>query len=285
MTRPDFPEHDRGSLVLNLRLPSNLGRHVYGLAAMSLGVIGLVWGDFATVWQPVQAGVPHRTLLAYLFAAGLFAGGAAIQRRRTARAGLVVVALLYLIAALLWLPRVIGFPQLFGTWSGFAEEFAYVAAAAIAYVALEPRSPPWGVRVAELSRVLFGLCVVMFGIVHFTALAETARMVPGWLPPGQRFWAIATGVAHLMAGIAIVSGMQSVLASRLLTGMFLTFGALVWLPSLLAAPHDHIVWAGNAVNLAMAAAAWVVADWTSELASAGVAPMGTAWPNASFTHT
>lgn len=37
---------DRGGLA-------DLGRHVYGLAAVALGIIGLVFGDFANVWQPV----------------------------------------------------------------------------------------------------------------------------------------------------------------------------------------------------------------------------------------
>lgn len=47
---------------------SNLGSRVYGFAAIALGLIGLAWGDFATVWQPVQASVPHREALAYIIA-------------------------------------------------------------------------------------------------------------------------------------------------------------------------------------------------------------------------
>ena len=40
--------------MLNRRALSNLGSHVYGLAAIALGVIGLVWGDLPTVWWPIQ---------------------------------------------------------------------------------------------------------------------------------------------------------------------------------------------------------------------------------------
>lgn len=163
--------------------------------------------------------------------------------------------------ALLWLPRVIHYPQLFGTWSGFAEEFALVVAASVAWVASAPRTSAWALELAEACRVLFGICVVIFAVEHFTALGETARMVPAWLPPGQRFWAMFTGIAHLLAGIAIVSGMRALLAARLLTAMFLTFSALVWLPRLFAAPTNHIAWAGNAINLAMVGATWIVADW------------------------
>jgi hypothetical protein len=40
---------------------TNVGIRVYGLAAVALGTVGLVWGDFALVWQPVPAGIRGRT--------------------------------------------------------------------------------------------------------------------------------------------------------------------------------------------------------------------------------
>ena len=119
--------------MLKLRDLSNLGIRVYGLAAIAMGLIGLVGGDFATVWQPVPPEAPHRVALAYLTAVCLLLAGAVTQWRRTAPAGVLVLAVLYSIFALLWLPRVLGFPRMIGTWLGFAEEFALVAAAAVAY--------------------------------------------------------------------------------------------------------------------------------------------------------
>lgn len=239
------------------------GNRVYGFAAIALGLIGLVWGDFATVWQPIQAlplAVPYRDVFAYTVAGCLLAGGVAIQWRRTARSGAVVLAVIYLMFALFWLPRVIGYPQIFGTWLGFFEELSLVAAAMIVYASSAPRDSPWTVRTTQFGRLLFVICVLSFGLAHFFALSETAGMVPRWIPPGQRFWAVATGVAFLLAATAMLTGVQAVLASRLLTLMLLTFGALVWAPSLIASPRVHMVWAGNAVNLAIAAAAWVMAD-------------------------
>ncbi|MDT5270735.1 MAG: hypothetical protein QOH49_2921 [Acidobacteriota bacterium] len=242
---------------------SKPGRRVYGLGAIALGLVGLGWGDFATVWQPIQAlpfTVPHREALAYIAAACLLSAGVAIQWRRSAPAGLLVLAILYFIFALLWLPRVIGYPQIFGTWGGFLEEFALVAAAVVAYASLLPHGSANSVRTARIGRLSFGVCVLSFGLGHFFAIPQTAAMVPSWIPPGQQFWAVATGVAHLLAGIAILSGVPDVLGSRLLTVMLATFGALVWAPALFAQPREHMVWAGNAINLALIGAAWVVAD-------------------------
>ncbi|MBV9928564.1 MAG: DoxX family membrane protein [Acidobacteria bacterium] len=242
---------------------SNLGSHVYGLGAVALGLVGLVWGDFATVWQPIQAlpfAVPHRESLAYFAAACLLSAGVAIQWRRSAPAGLSVLALLYFVFALFWLPRVIGYPQLFGTWGGMLEEMALAVAALVVYSSLLPRDSAGARRAALTGRLSFGVCVLAFGLSHFFAIPETAAMVPEWVPPNQKFWAVATGVFHLLAGVAILSGVLDVLGSRLLTLMLALFGALVWAPALFAQPREHMVWAGNAINLALTGAAWVVAD-------------------------
>ena len=49
-------------------------------------------------------------------------------------------------------------------------------------------------------------------------------------------------------------------AASLTTAMIIGFGLLVWLPTLFANTHQLFNWAGNGVNLAIAGAAWIVAD-------------------------
>jgi len=159
-----------------------------------------------------------------------------------------------------WVPRIVGRPGIYGTWNGFFEQFSLVAAGVVAYASLASLTSASKARTMEAGRCVFGICAMSFGLSHFMAIAETASMVPRWIPPGQQFWAWATGAFHMLAGIAIVSGVQAALASRLLAAMILGFGALVWAPALFADPADHVRWAGNAINLALAGAAWIVAD-------------------------
>lgn len=246
--------------MLNHNAVAELGRRVYALGAIVLGGAGLVFGEFATVWEPVQPGVPHRTALAYVAAVLLVVGGACVWTRRAGRVGAVILGIVYCVFAMLWLPRVIGFPQLYGTWGGLFEELAPATVALIVYASSGQRDATSAERVGQLGRYLFGICALSFGLEHFTAIPQTTEMVPEWIP-AHRFWAIATGVFHFLAGVAILTGVFATLAARLLAAMLLCFGALIWLPRLIANPHVHTVWAGNAVNLTIAGAAWIVADW------------------------
>ena len=88
-------------------------------------------------------------------------------------------------------------------------------------------------------------------------------MSSGWLPPGGSFWAVLTGVAFVLAGLAILSGILDVLPARPLALMLLLFSALALLPLVLATPRDHVAWGANAYNLAAVGAVWIFAHGTA----------------------
>jgi uncharacterized membrane protein len=233
--------------------------YVYGATAVVLGVIGLVWRDFATSWQRVGPDVPHRVLLAYIAALAEVCGGLALFWRRSAQAGALMLTLLYLVFVALWVPRVIAAPAIYDGWGNFFEESSLVIGGLVLCAALAVPDSAFARREALISR-LYGICVISFGLVHFIYFSGAASWVPQWIPPGQRFWAATTGACFLLAAASILTGIQAVLASRLLTIMIMAFEVLVWAPKLLTTPHDHFAWAGNGICLVMGAAAWVVAD-------------------------
>jgi uncharacterized membrane protein YphA (DoxX/SURF4 family) len=236
------------------------GRFAFGAGAVNLGGAQLVFGDFATLWEPVQPGVPFRAALSYVVAVLLVVGGACVWSRRAVRVGAVLLGAMHVLFALLWLPRVVGFPQIYGTWGGMFEELAPATGALVLY-GMHARDVARGERVAQLGRYAFGICALSFGIEHFTAVPQTADMVPAWIPGSGRFWAVATGIFHVLAGVAILAGVLATLGARLLAAMLIAFGVLIWLPRIVAAPHAHATWAGNGVNLLVAGAAWIIADW------------------------
>jgi hypothetical protein len=85
---------------------------------------------------------------------------------------------------------------------------------------------------------------------------------------GATFWAVLTGVAFVLAGVAIISAVLDVLAAKLLGLMLLTFSALALAPMIFSFPRDHASWGANAYNLTAVGAAWIVAEWLSESAAA-----------------
>jgi len=238
-----------------------LGVRVYGLAAILLGLVGLAFGDFASVWQPVPATIPGRTILAYLVAALLLAAGVAVQWRRTARPGVITLTGLYALGVLaLHVPRVIGHPLAFSAYAGVAEQMAIVAGGLFGIALIADLTTTTRARLIKTAQVIFGVCLIAFAAAHFVDLPDTAAYVPKWLPPSQLFWAYATGAAHLAAAVAILSGVLDRLAARLATLMFIGFGLLVHLPNLAGDLHNHFNWSANAINLALVGAAWTMVD-------------------------
>ncbi len=247
-----------------------LGICVYGVASAAAGILDLIWGEFDPAEQPIQAfgdHIPGVRILAYLAAICLIAGGAAILWRRTARTGAVALAVIYAIFGVFSFPRFYTAPHYLGyhvgiylgVLGGVCQEVILVVAAAIVYAWSSTRgslSP----RVARVARWTFGLCTIDFGLAHLTWVRSVAPNVPKWIPPGGAFWAVITGIAFVLAGLAIVSGILDVLAARLLALMLLVFSALALVPMIFASPHDHGSWGTNAYNLAAVGAVWIFAE-------------------------
>jgi hypothetical protein len=240
----------------------DFGRRAYGVAAIIYGALALYWHDVNT-WPQLAAlaKTPYRESVAYLVAAALIAGGIAVQWRATAPLGTIVLGAFYVVVAVLCIPGIVAAPLVYTSWGNFFEQFSIFSGALIAYAALASRRLPSAARAAGIGRICFGICVVSFTLEQVFYLDATAGFVPKWLPPGQMFWAIATTIAFALAAIAIVSGRQALLASRLLTAMLVLFGFLIWLPALLGSPHSHFNWAESTENLAIAAVAWILADY------------------------
>ena len=251
----------------------HLGRHVFGLAAIGFAIIAFVWHDF-NIWEQIQplGNVPHRETLLYIAAVVQLVGGIAIQWPRSAKAGAFALGIIYLVFALLWLPRIAAKPQLYDPWGNFFEQFSLVSGALIVYATAGRQDSESAASAARFGYIGFSICVVSFTLEQLFYLSGTAQFVPKWIPPGQMFWAITTTIAFALAAIALFSGRSALLASRLLTVMLIGFALLVWLPAPVSDPHQLISWAGNAQNLAITGAAWIVADYLSQTRRTSMVP-------------
>jgi uncharacterized membrane protein len=243
----------------NRSLASNLGIYVYAAAAIFLGVLGLASGDFATNWQRVVPTVPFREPLAYLTAIVELAAGLALLWRRTARAAALTLTIVYSVFTLLWVPNMLATHTDFDPTGNFFEEFSLVVGGAVLFASLSPAGSSIARRESLFAR-LFALSTISFGVVHIYDMPGLFGAVPKWIPPSQIFWGWATTIGFFAAARAILTGILAPLASRLLTVEVVSFELFFWLPMVMASPHNHFVWAGNAISTAIAGAVWVVSD-------------------------
>src|SRR5260370_7047218 len=127
---------------------SNLGHRVFGVASLAIGRITLAWHDYNGWHQP--------RYLIYAAAAALIFGGAAIQFRRTAKTGALVLGAVYLVFALLCVPGIVAKPQIYNSWGNFFEQFSLVTGASMVYARLSSASSRQTLN--RIGPLLLSLC-------------------------------------------------------------------------------------------------------------------------------
>jgi uncharacterized membrane protein len=251
--------------------PMKVGVWLYGVATALTGILDIIWRDFDASHQPVKAlglNVSGQHILAGVAGVLLVAAGLAVLSRRTVKIGAATSAVVYFIFAMFWLFRcyaaihALGWRMdvLAGTSFGVAQQIWLIAPTAIIYISAGSSDARLQRRAAISARWMLGLPAIVFGLVHLLGIHVFARIVPQWMP-FTSFWAALTGVAFLLAGIAICSAITDLLAIRLLALMLLLFEGLVEIPPLFIRLHNQATWGAAVYNLTAIAACWIVAEF------------------------
>ncbi len=107
--------------VKPLAVRAGLGRHVFGLGIVAIGIACLVWGDFIT-GQTVPNDFPHRIALAYAVAAFLLCIGLIMQWRRSAPFSAATLAAYYIFIVIIIMnsPGLLAHYKQYGTYEALS---------------------------------------------------------------------------------------------------------------------------------------------------------------------
>lgn len=237
---------------------------LFAIGMAGLGIVALIYGDFAMVWQPVAAWVPGRTALAYGSGVLMLLCGAALLFPATVTWS-VRILFPYLVAwALLKVPALVVAWRIEGVWLGLGELTVLLSGGWTLFAVFADIAPKsklaWlaGGRGIQMARLMFALSLLPIGLSHLMYIKETMALVPAWLPD-PKFWARFTGIGQMACGVGVLGRLWPRVAATAEAAMVSLFALLVWGPKVAAAPAARLPWTALWITWAIAAAAWVVA--------------------------
>ena len=257
-------------------LPAQLAPSLFFFAAgmAGLGLLALIYGDFALVWQPVAPWVPGRTALAYGSGILMLLCGTGLLFRATAAWSVRILFPYLIVWALLKVPALFAAPGMEAVWLGFGEIAVLLSGGWILFARLSGlgsgsrlgfATRANGIRIAKY---LFALWIIPVGLSHFFYVKPTIALIPAWVP-FPLFWAYLTGAGHIAAGLAVLFSVIPRVAATAEAAMLFVITLLVWGRAVLAAPRVRLPWTAFFISWAIASAIWVVAqnidrDFTSD---------------------
>jgi uncharacterized membrane protein len=246
---------------------------LFAIGMMGLGVLALIYGDFALVWQPVAPWIPGRTALAYASGVIMLFGGLGLLFRPRASWSIRILFPYLIVWFLLKVPALVVAPQMEAVWLGAGELAVLLAGGWTLFAVLAGLrsgsvldfvTHEKGIRMA---RLLFAVSLIPIGLSHIVYVKQTAALVPAWLPY-RPSWAYLTGAGQIACGLGVLLSILPRVAAFTEATMLSLFTLLVWVPAIFAAPKQRLPWTAFFISWAITAAAWVVATYMQEKKSA-----------------
>jgi uncharacterized membrane protein len=242
------------------------GHAVFAAILIAIGLLGFIHPEYVGVWQPVPRRWPAHEALALVCALVCLGSGVGLLRRRTAAPAAAVLS----VWLILWLLTVkatviVAARGAVAAWDGAGETAALVAAAWALFAVSAAKGRPRALAFAvgengvRLSRTLYALTMIVFGIAHLAYVTFTGSLVPAWLP-AHPAWVYFTGFAYIAAGAAMLAGIAARLAAALSALQMGLFTLLVWVPAVASGRAGAPDWSEATVSIALTAAGWVIAD-------------------------
>lgn len=249
-----------------MRTRTTAGNILFALAVMGLGIISLVTGHFAAVWEPVPKGLPARHVLAYGNGVLMLVLGAGLLLRRSrARAAFLLTAYLALWFVLLHVPIAMAAPGIASHWSGFGECGTMIVGALLVFAGASARDGnAWapilsGDRGIRVARMAYAIAALLMSLSNLAYLRGNADFPPAWIPHWIG-WGYLVGVGFIATGLAVLCRTFARLATWAAAGMMslLTLGC--WVSFVIESPGERLNWTGLMISSMLSGAGWLVAE-------------------------
>ncbi len=243
-------------------LDARLGfeRVLFAVGMIGLGVLAVVYGDFAMVWQPVAPWVPGRTALAYGSGVLMLGCGAGLMFAATVKWAVRVLLPYLVVWALLKAPSIAAAPGMEAVWLGLGELTVLLAGGWVLFAKFSELD--WGfltgARGVKAATMLFGVSLLPIGLSHLIYVKPTYGLVPAWMPL-RVIWSYVTGVGQIACGLGVLLRIWPKVAATAEACMISLFALLCWAPAILANPGGRLGWTAFWITWAIGSAAWVVA--------------------------
>jgi uncharacterized membrane protein len=247
----------------------------FAIGLIGLGVIALVNGDFAMVWQPVALWMPSRTALAYVAGLLELSVGCGLLFETTRAWAVRILFPGLILWASLKLPAIVVAPKMEGVWLGLGELTLLLSGGWTLFAELAdlPKGSVFafaaGGRGLRAARMLFAASLPPIGLSHFVYLQATAHFVPAWLPY-RVGWARLTGAGQIASGLGVLLNVLPRAAAWAEAAQISIYTLLIWLPACIMSAESLQAAFGQSgrrlpftaffISWIIAAAAWTVAQ-------------------------
>jgi uncharacterized membrane protein len=238
---------------------------LFAVGMIGLGILALIYGDFALVWQPVAPWVPGRTALAYSSGVIMLLVGVGLLFGATAAWSARILFPYLIVWMLLKVPAVFVAPQIEGVWLGLGELVVLMTGGWLLFARMaklgegSPLAFLTGETGIRIARILFAVSLIPIGLSHIVYVQATAGYVPAWLP-FRVGWAYLTGAGQIACGLGVLFSVLPRVAATCEAAMISLFTLLVWAPAIVAAPKTRLPWTAFFISWAIGSAAWEMAQ-------------------------
>ncbi|HEX2862807.1 MAG TPA: hypothetical protein VHN79_14260 [Lacunisphaera sp.] len=224
-------------------------RVMFGLAVAGSGLMQVLNTGFVRLVSTLPAWLPWPRAWAVGGGLILLLIGAALAMGRKQRLAALSLVVLLGVVFIGRVPEIVANPGAGYVWTNPAKVLALLGTALL--LAGE------ATRVRLLAVGLLATFLLICGAQHLAYADFVDTLVPGWIPPGPRFWTLFSGVALLAGGVGVLMPSTRRLAGLLTGVMIFLWVVLLHVPRSLELKNAFEL-AAVFEALALAAAAWLV---------------------------